>query len=180
MDSITSSQPSSFLGKVVEICIVTPNIQKTIHSLTNLGLPPFKIFSFNAQTVTNRTFRGASSDFELLVAFADTGDMVWELMQPVSGPSLMREFLDRQPEGGIHHVAFDCNHVPQAQRREEFGKRGYEVVQEGIWHGKRGTCEFVFYDTEGAVGTCFESYTFSDDWEEPDEADLSAIEGQSN
>ncbi|RBR26392.1 uncharacterized protein FIESC28_00797 [Fusarium coffeatum] len=139
MESITSSQPSPFLGKVVEICIVTPNIRKTIESLTNLGLPPFKIFSFNAATVSNRTFRGLHSNFELLVAFADTGDMVWELMQPVSGPSLMREFLDRQPEGGIHHVAFDCNHVPQEKRREEFARRGYGVVQDGVWHGKKGT-----------------------------------------
>lgn len=166
--SIASSQPTPFLGKVVEICIVSSDCRKTVSELTKLGIGPFRIFEFNKNTVSDRYFRGQSANFELLVAFADTGDMVWEIMQPVSGPSLMREFLDRRGEG-IHHVAFDCNNVPQKQRREEFGRRGFEIVQSGIWHGNKGTCEFVFYDTEGAIGTCFESYSFSDDWEEPDE-----------
>ncbi|WXC59931.1 hypothetical protein SNK03_13600 [Fusarium graminearum] len=83
--------------------------------------------------------------------------MVWEIMQPVSGPSLMQEFLHKGGQG-IHHVAFDCNHVPQQQRKDEFKRRGFEVAQSGIWHGKKGTW------------TCFESYNFSDDWEEPDES----------
>lgn len=166
--SVPSTQPTSFLGKVVEICIVTSNCKKTISELTKLGIGPFRIFEFSANTVSDRYFRGQPAEFELLVAFADTGDMVWEIMQPVSGPSLMQEFLDRGGQG-IHHVAFDCNHVPQQQRKEEFKSRGFEIAQSGIWHGKKGTCEFVFYDTEGAIGTCFESYNFSDDWEEPDQ-----------
>ena len=167
--TITSNQLSPFLGKVVEICIVTSDCRKTVTELSKLGIGPFRIFEFNAATVSDRYFRGQAADFELLVAFADTGDMVWEIMQPVAGPSLMREFLDRRGEG-IHHVAFDCDNVPQQQRKDEFRRRGYDVVQSGIWHGKKATCEFVFYDTEGAIGTCFEYYTFSADWEEPDGA----------
>ncbi|GKU21760.1 unnamed protein product [Fusarium langsethiae] len=173
--SATSTQSTSFLGKVVEICIVTSDCKKTILELEKLGIGPFRIFEFNANTVSDRYFRGQPAEFELMVAFADTGDMVWEIMQPVSGPSIMQEFLDRGGQG-IHHVAFDCNHVPQQKRKEEFKKRGFEVLQSGVWHGGKGTCEFVFYDTEGAIGTCFESYTFSDDWE-PDEAPVIIIMG---
>jgi hypothetical protein len=88
-------------------------------------------------------------------------------MQPVSGQSIMAEFLEVHGEG-IHHVAFDCNHVPPAQRRAEFERRGFGLAQSGIWHGKKGTCEFMFFDTEGAIATCFESYCFSADWEDPE------------
>lgn len=77
----------------------------------------------------------------------------------------MAEFLEKRGEG-IHHVAFDCNHVEPEKRRQEFEKRGFGVVQSGLWHGKRGTCEFVFFDTEGETTTCFESYCFSEDWED--------------
>jgi hypothetical protein len=45
-------------------------------------------------------------------------------------------------------------------------------VQSGVWHGKTGTCEFMFFDTEGAVNTCFETYVFSDDWEDPEDAEV--------
>lgn len=124
--------------------------------------------------------------FELRVAFAEQNGMIWEVMQPVSGPSLMREFLDRTDgKGGIHHVAFDCTEgrgssgrlvgekarAEARRRREEFERRGFPLVQSGLWQGQKGGCEFMFFDTEGAVGTCFESYVFSDDWEEPDDVE---------
>ncbi|SPJ71742.1 uncharacterized protein FTOL_01470 [Fusarium torulosum] len=164
----TPNQLTPFLGKVVEICIVSSDCRRTASELSKLGIGPFHIYEFNEGTVSDRQYRGQPSDFELLVAFATQGDIVWEIMQPVSGSSIMREFLDRRGEG-IHHVAFDCDHIPPQQRREEFQRRGYTVVQSGIWHGKKGTCEFMFFDTEGAIGTCFESYNFSVDWEDPEE-----------
>jgi methylmalonyl-CoA/ethylmalonyl-CoA epimerase len=164
-----SQQIKPFLGKVVEICIVSSDCRKTVAELFKLGIGPFQIFEFNADTVSDRKYLGQPSEFELLVAFATHGDIVFEIMQPVAGPSSMRDFLDKRGEG-IHHIAFDCNHVPPQERREEFARRGFKVMQSGVWHGKKGTCEFVFFDTEGVIGTCFESYTFSDDWEDPEES----------
>lgn len=169
-DMSSAIQVQPFLGKVVEICIVTANCRRTISGLETMGIGPFRLFEFNDRTVSNRQFSAQPSHFELLVAFAEHEGMVFEIMQPVKGPSLMSEFLETRGEG-IHHVAFDCQNVPQQQRREEFAKRGYPLVQSGIWHGKTGTCEFNFFDTEGAIGTCFESYTFSDDWEEPEQVE---------
>lgn len=170
MAPVAQIQP--FLGKVVEICIVTADCRRTISELETMDIGPFRVFEFNDRTVSNRQYRGQASDFELLVAFAEHEGMVFEVMQPVKGTSLMSEFLDTRGEG-IHHVAFNCLNlnVPQQQRREEFARRGYPLVQSGIWHGKTGTCEFNFFDTDGAIGTCFESYTFSDNWEEPEQVE---------
>lgn len=119
--------------------------------------------------------------------------MVWEVMQPVIPPggepdgkkTLMQAFLEQTGgRGGVQHVAFDCsqNLHPLAKgelvgeaaraeaecRRKEFESRGFPVAMSGIWHGKKGTCEFMFFDTQGAVGTCFETIVFSDDWEDPE------------
>jgi len=156
-----------FLGNVQEICIITRDHKKTIDGLSRLGIGPFQIHTFNSSSVTNQTFRGKQASFELTVCFATQGSIVWELMEPISGDSIMKEFLDAHGEG-IHHVAFDCNHVPPKERRAEFEKRGFGLAQSGVWHGKRGTCEFMFFDTEGAISTCFESYCFSEDWEDPE------------
>ena len=90
-------------------------------------------------------------------------------MEPIGDdPSIMADFLAAQGEG-IHYVAFDCNAIPVAERKEEFSRRGFELVQEGIWHGKEGTYHFCFFDTEGATRTCFKSYNFSPDWEDPED-----------
>ena len=90
-------------------------------------------------------------------------------MEPIGdGPSIMADFLSAHGDG-IHHVAFDCDAIPVSKRKEEFSRRGFELVQEGIWHGKKGTCHFSFFDTEGATTTCFESYDFSTEWEDPED-----------
>ena len=155
-----------FLGQVVEICIVTGNAQKTTDGLLALGIGPFTVHTFSPDTVSKQTWRGQPAAFELQVCFAQQGSMTWEIMQPVSGPSIMAEFLERHGDG-IHHVAFDCDNVPTAQRKAEFERRGFQVAQSGLWHGEKGTCEFIFFETESAVNTCFESYSFSEDWKEP-------------
>ena len=187
--STTATQMKPFLGQPIEICIVTADIQHTLEGLVKLGIGPFKIFSFDSSTVREQTIRGKPASFEIEVAFATQGTMVWEVMQPVSGDTIMQQFLDQTSgKGGIHHVAFDCSDGPHPhekdepllgeaaraealRRRKEFEEREFECVQSGIWHGKTGTCEFMFFDTEGAVNTCFETYVFSDDWEDPEDAE---------
>jgi methylmalonyl-CoA/ethylmalonyl-CoA epimerase len=179
-----------FLGQPVEICIVTPNLKETLSGLVRLGIGPFKIYHFSPQTVTEQTLHGEPAAFEIKVAFAEQGSMIWEVMQPLSGQTIMQEFLDSTSgKGGIHHVAFDCadgDHEAARQvsrigeaarqeavrRRKEFEARGFALAQSGLWHGKHGTCEFMFFDTESAVNTCFESYVFSDDWEDPHEVEV--------
>jgi hypothetical protein len=190
MSTELSTCNKPFLGQPIEICTVTADIKKTIEGLVKLGIGPFKIFSFNPSTVTEQTIRGNPTAFELKVAFATQGAMIWEVTEPVSGDTVMRQFLDTTGgKGGIHHVAFDCPggndlhtkagplisenaRVEAVRRRREFEDRGFDCVQSGVWHGKKGTCEFMFFDTEGAVNTCFETYVFSEDWEDPEDAEV--------
>lgn len=65
-----------------------------MNGLLRLGIGPFQVFNFNSITVPTRRFRGQEGDFELKVCFAKQGDLVFEIMQPVGGRSLMREWLD--------------------------------------------------------------------------------------
>ena len=68
----------------------------------------------------------------------------------------------------MQHIAFDCPNMPMKERKKEMRERGFETVMEGVWKGKKGTCNFCFFDTEASTGTIFESIDFSEDWEEPD------------
>ena len=84
---------SPFLGAITEVCIVTPDHKKTMDGLLRLGIGPFQVFDFTPSTVSNRSFRGQDGGFELKVCFAKQGDLVFEIMQPVGGESLMLEWL---------------------------------------------------------------------------------------
>lgn len=88
-----ASLPSPFLGAITEVCIVTPNHKKTMDGLLRLGIGPFQVFDFTPETVPERYFRSKAGDFELKVCFAKHGELVFEIMQPVGGQSLMGEWL---------------------------------------------------------------------------------------
>ena len=153
-----------FLGKVVEIALVTRDVNRTMAGLWALGIGPWKVYTFDPSNTTNQTYRGRPSPFTLKVCFAEMGGVMWELMEPVSGDTIFSDFLDRHGEG-IHHLAFDCNDIPFEDRIAEFERRGFTLAQSGSWMGRN---HFAFFETEDATTTCFETYFFPDDWVYPE------------
>ena len=154
----------AFLGKQIEIAIVTRDVTRSMTGLWRLGIGPWRIYTFGPENTTNQTYRGEASAFVMRVCFAEAGGTIWELIEPVSGRTIFAEFLDRHGEG-IHHVAFDCNHMPFAERIAEFAKRGFTLAQGGSWMGRN---HFAFFETEGETTTCIETYEFPDDWSYPE------------
>ena len=154
----------SFLGKAVEIGIVTRDHQRTMAGLWRLGIGPWQVHTFTPENTTNQTYYGEPSPFVLKVCFAQLGSMIWELIEPVSGRTIFADFLERHGEG-VHHIAHDCNNVPFSQRTAEFERRGFRLVQSGSWLGEN---HFAFFETEPATTTCLETYSFPDDWRYPE------------
>ena len=167
MDSL----PSSFLGNLTEICFVTPDHRKTIDGLSNLGIGPFRVYRFDNTTVDNFEYRDKPADTVLTVAFAEHNGLTIEIMQPDSGPSLMADFL-RENGGnpGIQHIAFAMGGMKMTmqERVQVMSERGVAVAMRGVWKGKKGNCQFCFFDTIGSTGTVFETICFSGDWVDPE------------
>lgn len=155
---------NTFLGNVVELCIVTDDHIKTMQGLCRLGIGPWAVYTFSPETVTDQTYHGAPCEFALTVCFAKSGNMVWELMQPLWGPSIFQDFLDTHGTG-FHHVAYDCNDIPWDTRIAELEKRGFRMIQSGKWQGQNA---FAFFDTHDDTGTTFETYAFPTDWTYPE------------
>ena len=131
------------LGSLTEICIVTPDYRTTIDGLAHLGLGPFQVFHLNAETCRELEFRGQPGDFDIIACFANQGGMAVEIMQPVSGHSLMQEYLDRNGgKPGLHHVAWGMEKgLDTKQRVQAMAGRHVKVGMRGTWIGKKGTCQ---------------------------------------
>lgn len=157
-------KPDPFLGKAIEIALVTRDASRTMAGLWALGIGPWRIYTFDPGNTTNQTYRGRPSPFVLKVCFAQAGAMVWEIIEPVSGDTIFSEFIDRHGEG-VHHIAFDCNSMPFADRIAEFERRGFTLAQGGSWMGRN---HFAFFDTEETATTCLETYVFPEDWVYPE------------
>lgn len=100
------------------------------------------------------------------------GGTALEIMQPLFGPSIFQEHLDRHGEG-IHHLAFDMGLRPWDERLAAFAQRGFPVSQSGRFNRDNA---FAFFDTEAATGTTFETYDTPSGyvWPEPDAGDQAA------
>lgn len=158
---------NSFLGNLLELCFVSRDHRRTMRGLVALGIGPWRVYTFDSATVSDRTYHDRPADFAIKVCFASIGDLAVEIMQPLYGPSIFQEHLDRHGEG-IQHLAFDCGQLPWAERREAFAAHGFAQVQSGSFMGRN---TFAFFDTEAATSTTFETYDIPDDfvWPEPEE-----------
>jgi methylmalonyl-CoA/ethylmalonyl-CoA epimerase len=96
------------------------------------------------------------------LALAWTQDMMWELIQPLEGPSIYWEFLRDHGEG-IHHVMVDYGERPLADCTAEFAARGWEPIMEGNYLGS----QFVYYGTEGSLATTIEVRYSAPGWQRP-------------
>lgn len=155
---------TSFLGNAIEIAIVTADHQRTMKGLVRLGIGPWRVYTFGPENVSEQTYHGEAVEFWLKVCFARSGNITWELMEPIDGPTIFADYLDRHGEG-IHHVAYNCRDVPMADRIREFEARGFQCVQSGKW---MNTNHFAFFATENATTTVFETYVFAPDFAYPE------------
>jgi hypothetical protein len=105
------------------------------------GIGPWAVFDFGAPDVTDIVVRGKPTDFRVKLALTWTGDRMWEIIQPVSGPSPYQEFIDERGEG-MHHVLVQHANHDFDQVVEHFRSRGCEPLMTFKF---RGT-QFCFID----------------------------------
>jgi 4-hydroxyphenylpyruvate dioxygenase-like putative hemolysin len=80
------------------------------------------------------------------------GDVQIELVQPLEGNSIFKEFLEKRGEG-IHHLKYTVSDPEQVLER--LRKEGIEILQSG----KLGQGAFYYLDTESRLGFILELAT---------------------
>jgi hypothetical protein len=135
---------------IVQVGIVVKDLEKTIRNYYDvLKTGPWDIFEFGPPDMREGTYRGQPSDWSAVVGFCWIGDQQLEIIQPLKGPSIYHEHLQKKGEG-LHHIkekVDDCRKVI-----EEYRKKGIPVIQSG----KYGDGEFYYLDTESYLGMIIE------------------------
>lgn len=96
---------SRVLGIPVHQAYVYPDFDAALKRFASGGIGPFYIM----QTGGVGKYRGEDHPLSVKVAFFYTGDTCVEIMTPNGEPdqqSAYDEFLRRNPEGGLHHIAY--------------------------------------------------------------------------
>lgn len=72
-----------------------------------------------------------------------------EFLEPTSSDSPIAKFLDKRPQGGIHHVCFEVKKLEEWKTLLE--KEGIEVLPPGIRKAARGKAIFLHPKSMGGV-----------------------------
>ena len=73
------------------------------------------------------TYYGKSSDGESLVMQVYSGGTFIEVIQPLSGINIFQDFLDKNPSGGVQHVAYRTPVANFDKVITEFENNGFQV-----------------------------------------------------
>ncbi len=115
------------LKEIVHACVVVRDVEKTARNLSEkFGIGPWDVHT-KSYPESQANFRGQPTECTFKFAYTKVGSITLELVEPVSGKSSYREFLDQHGEG-IHHLGFPAP-LPFDAEIEKWKRQGIQAVQ---------------------------------------------------
>lgn len=138
--------------EISQLAFVVPDLEtamKRYHRV--LGIEPWDVYRIGPPEHEDGHYYGTSANPSFEIGYADRGDLELELIEPLDGPSIHRDFLERHGPG-VHHVACFALDDPYAAA-ESFEEAGLPMVQDGTWYDTH----YMYFDTRDVLdGLYFE------------------------
>ncbi len=146
-------------SRAYQICVVVSDLDQSVAFYESLGIGPFR--EGPSAHTTRRLVRGVESpETRLAGRITQLGELEFELISPIAGPSIQREFLERHGEGAIHLCAYTDDLERDIAWMREHGQT--EVISYGeLSDGGR----FAYFDTQAVGGLILELYELGPDGE---------------
>ena len=155
-------QPVLKVSDLSQVGIVVRDLDKSIESLwNNFGIGPWNIFSrdFNStseiDSLSDMTYYGKPARFSYRAAVTQEklGGLEIELIQPVEGDSIHRDFLREHGEGVQHLGWYPAESLEAfAETTRKLEKAGFPCIMSGRCYG----IAFAYFDTRKVMGTILE------------------------
>jgi methylmalonyl-CoA/ethylmalonyl-CoA epimerase len=140
---------------ITQIAIVVADMESALRSYTeNLGWGPWSVFDYKPPLLHDTVVRGEPREFRMIGAETMVDGLGFELIQPVSGPSIYQKFLDERGEGVQHIACMKHSEADSALMQEHWRSNGAEVLMSG----RIGeSIEFYYLDTAPMLKFVLES-----------------------
>lgn len=111
-----------------------------------LGIGPWTAFRYASPLLQDMIYYGETCEFSLRHALAWQGEMQFELVQPLSGPSIFADHLSIHGES-MHHVGKYVSDQPSAVA--EVLAKGFVPLQSARGFGAEGDGRFSYFRPPG-------------------------------
>jgi len=138
---------------LTQIAWVVKDIEATLRFFQDvMGVSNFSKVDTIRVKEFGATYYGKPSNAESLVALAYSGGIFIELIQPVSGNSVFQDYIDKNPAGGMQHIAYSIPVDKLNKIISEFSDKGFPVISTF----DHPIAKIVFFDTCKEIGVMTE------------------------
>ncbi|RKX85862.1 MAG: hypothetical protein DRP57_02855 [Spirochaetes bacterium] len=99
------------------------------------------------------TIRGKEAEYKMKVGLSYFGDMRVELIEPLEGDTLYKEFVEKHGYG-VQHLGFLVDNMEEAIKTAE--EAGFRMIMDGSGFGPDGDGHYAYLDTESTIGITIE------------------------
>lgn len=146
-----NEEKKSSFSEIKQVGVVVKDISKAIDYYSSLGIGPFRTLpSGGVPHYLGKKIRGKPADYTMEIRVAQVGLVELELIQPLEGDSIQKEFLEKKGEG-INHLGFFVDDIDEEEAR--LTKQGFRVLA----NGRRPTGGgFTYFETDAIGGVLLE------------------------
>jgi len=152
LPAVAAAPALPFPATLSQYALVVKNLEETGEFWARLGLPALSV---THDWLSDLRFRDQPGKFDQRLGWHRHGTVTWEWIEPLRGPSVYEEHLDKHGEG-FHHFALDVPDMDAAIAA--WDALGARVVQSGGWgaKGKPGSGRFAYVEADPAGGVTIE------------------------
>ena len=134
--------------KIVQYAFVAHDLEAVSKYWTKLGFPAM---SFTHPALWDLRYHDQPGDFDAQLGWQRHGDVVYEWIQPLKGPTTYSDHMRVYAEG-LHHIAFQVEDI--SAESAEWTRAGFPFEQGGAWgeRDKPGYGRFAYQDTHKIGG----------------------------
>jgi methylmalonyl-CoA/ethylmalonyl-CoA epimerase len=140
----TDPDESPFLSPPIKQCaVVVHDLDDAVRRWSErLRIGPWTAYRLDSTRLKEMRYHGEDVEFSLRHALAWQGDLQFELVQPLDGPSIFADHLETYGEG-LHHVGKYVPDHPAAVARALAD--GFTPLQSARGFGAEGDGAFVYF-----------------------------------
>jgi glyoxalase/bleomycin resistance protein/dioxygenase superfamily protein len=136
-----------------QIAFVVPDLERAVRQFdARLAAGPWRGWIFGPQG-QGREYRGEPAEWSLKLVLNDRSPQ-FELVEPMTGPSIHADWLAERGEG-FHHLGYVVTSV--AQTTAEMEAAGHRAIARVHSFGAAGDGVAAYYDTADALGFLVEA-----------------------
>lgn len=155
MKSKGSEHKAAFpVGGMAQVCIIVPDLDKAIRNFYHIfGIGPWHYYTYGKPLVKRMTRNGKPADYKMKVGLSYFGKMRLELIEPLEGDTVYKDFVDKHGYG-VHHIGILTDDMESSIAKAS--KAGIRMTMDGAGFGPDDDGHYAYLDTEDLIGTTLE------------------------